>query len=88
MLDPQYAGWGTKIGFLFGGLSILFWIPCYFLFPEVSDIFTRSSRSADETQSKGRTYTELDRLYASGIPVRHFAKEKLDTQEGAAVIGA
>jgi hypothetical protein len=36
MLSPQYAGWRAKIGLLFGGFTLLFWIPCYFLFPEVS----------------------------------------------------
>lgn len=37
MLSAQYAGWGTKIGLFFAGTSVLCWIPCYFLFPEVSD---------------------------------------------------
>jgi hypothetical protein len=36
MLSPQYLGWRAKIGLFFGGITILFWIPCYFLFPEVS----------------------------------------------------
>jgi hypothetical protein len=37
MLSAQYAGWGTKIGLFFAGTSVLCWVPCYFLFPEVSD---------------------------------------------------
>ena len=36
MLSDQYAGWGAKIGFFFGGMAAAFWIPCYFLYPEVS----------------------------------------------------
>lgn len=78
MLSPQYAGWRAKIGLLFGGFTLLFWIPCYFMFPEVSCFYSssRPSRIQLRQQCKDRTYQELDELYASGVPVRHFAKTK------------
>lgn len=60
MLSPQYAGWETKVGLFFAGTSLLALIPTYFLFPE----------------SKGRSYAELDELYARGIPPRKFAETK------------
>ncbi|ORY35933.1 general substrate transporter [Naematelia encephala] len=58
MLSDQYAGWGAKIGFFFGGISVLYWIPCYFFFPE----------------TKNRTYAELDELFERDIPPRLFHK--------------
>lgn len=42
MLSDQHAGWGVKIGFFFGALSALYWIPTYFLYPEVSLAITSS----------------------------------------------
>jgi len=32
-------------------------------------------------QTKGRTYTELDELYAAGVSPRHFAKSVSATRE-------
>lgn len=60
MLSPQYAGWETKIGLFFSGTALLGLVPCIFLFPE----------------TKGRTYAEIDELYARGISPRKFASTK------------
>lgn len=58
MLSPQKAGWGTKIGFFFAGISILYWIPTYFYFPE----------------TKNRSYAALDELFEAGVSPRRFAQ--------------
>ncbi|RSH82354.1 uncharacterized protein EHS24_007321 [Apiotrichum porosum] len=70
MLSPQYAGWGTKIGFFFAGLSVLYWIPTYLWFPE----------------TKGRSYAALDELFERGVSPRHFAKTKTSVEESAEVM--
>jgi hypothetical protein len=89
MLSPQYAGWRAKIGLLFGGLTLLFWISCYFMFPEVSCVI-RFHRDAN-TQCNARIHQELDELYASGVPIRNFAKTKKTAQlarEGRRAVAA
>ncbi|WVR06137.1 hypothetical protein IAU60_003167 [Kwoniella sp. DSM 27419] len=35
MLSPQKANWGLKIGFFYGGLSVLGWFIVFFLVPEM-----------------------------------------------------
>ncbi|KAF9874256.1 MFS hexose transporter [Colletotrichum karsti] len=60
MLSNQHAGWGQKIGLFFGGISLVYLIPCALLFPE----------------TKGRTYQELDELFERRIPAWKFAKTK------------
>ncbi|KAH6714816.1 general substrate transporter [Leptodontidium sp. MPI-SDFR-AT-0119] len=65
MLSDQQAGWGQKTGLFFSGITYLFLIVCIFLFPE----------------TKGRTYQELDELFASGIPAWKFAKTKTTHQD-------
>ncbi|TLD07945.1 hypothetical protein PspLS_12172 [Pyricularia sp. CBS 133598] len=64
MLSAQYAGWGQKIGLFFGGLTLLYLIPCVLLFPE----------------TKGRSYHELDELFELGVPAWKFAKTKTTQQ--------
>ncbi|KAG4429383.1 hypothetical protein IFR05_015140 [Cadophora sp. M221] len=64
MLSDQQAGWGQKTGLFFSGITYLFLIACIFLFPE----------------TKGRTYQELDELFASGIPAWKFATTKTTHQ--------
>ena len=71
MLSDQNAGWGQKIGFFFGGLCFLTWIPCYFFYPE----------------SKGRTVNELDELYERKIPPRLFHKTATTIQMEGLVQG-
>ena len=69
MLSAQYAGWAQKVGLLFGGLAILWWIALYFLYPE----------------TKGRTFSEIDELYESGVPPRKFKSTVLHPRQGEAV---
>ena len=82
MLSDQYAGWGSKIGLFFGGIAALFWIPCYFLYPEVSLSvpFASEPTVLIRYQTKGRTYAELDELYARGVSPRKFAITKTAVQ--------
>jgi hypothetical protein len=65
MLTNQYAGWGQKIGIFFGGITILYLIPCVLWFPE----------------TKGRTYHELDELFTRRVPAWRFASTKTSHQE-------
>ncbi|KAM5341255.1 hypothetical protein ACJ41O_015364 [Fusarium nematophilum] len=64
MLSNQYAGWGQKIGLFFGGITLLYLIPCVLLFPE----------------TKGRTYHELDELFERHVPAWRFAATKTSHQ--------
>jgi hypothetical protein len=60
--------------FLFGGLSTLGLVACYFLVPE----------------TKARTFAELDELFEKRVPARHFANYKTQVQlevESSAMTG-
>ncbi|KAF4334038.1 general substrate transporter [Fusarium beomiforme] len=65
MLSNQNAGWGQKIGLFFGGITLVYLIPCILIFPE----------------TKGRTYSELDELFARRIPAWRFASTKTSHRE-------
>ena len=56
MLNRDQANWGGKAGFLFGGISSLCLVWCYFRLPE----------------SRGRTYEELDIMFQKRVPARNF----------------
>jgi len=56
MLNSDEANWGGKAGFLFGGISLVCFVWCYFRLPE----------------SRGRTFEELDILFQRRIPARQF----------------
>ncbi|KAG8411800.1 hypothetical protein J3459_016297 [Metarhizium acridum] len=56
MLNSNEANWGGKAGFLFGAISIVCLVWCYFRLPE----------------SRNRTYEELDILFQRRIPARQF----------------
>ncbi|RSH81844.1 uncharacterized protein EHS24_008039 [Apiotrichum porosum] len=64
MLAKDGADWGVKAAYLFAGLAILGGIGIYFLTPETA----------------GRTYSELDELFESGISPRKFAQTKTSAQ--------
>ncbi|KAL6354046.1 hypothetical protein LRP88_12598 [Fusarium phalaenopsidis] len=64
MLSNQGAGWGQKIGLFFGGITLVYLIPCVLMFPE----------------TKGRTYHELDELFEQHIPAWRFASTKTSHQ--------
>ncbi|KAG6066648.1 hypothetical protein E4U32_005595 [Claviceps aff. humidiphila group G2b] len=56
MLNSNEANWGGKSGFLFGAISVVCLVWCYFRLPE----------------SRGRTYEELDILFQRRISAREF----------------
>jgi Na+/melibiose symporter-like transporter len=56
MLNADEANWGGKAGFLFGGISLVCGVWCYFRLPE----------------SRGRTFEELDILFQRRVPARQF----------------
>ncbi|KAM0334488.1 hypothetical protein ACHAQA_001517 [Verticillium albo-atrum] len=64
MLSNQNAGWGQKIGLFFGGISVVYLIPVFFMFPE----------------TKGRTYQELDELFERRIKPWNFASTETSHQ--------
>ncbi|CRK44185.1 hypothetical protein BN1723_000871 [Verticillium longisporum] len=64
MLSNQNAGWGQKIGLFFGGISVVYMIPVFFMFPE----------------TKSRTYQELDELFERRIKAWNFAKTETSHQ--------
>lgn len=61
MLNSDEANWRGKAGFLFGGISLVCYIWCWFRIPE----------------SRRRTFEELDILFEKKIPARSFAKHDL-----------
>lgn len=65
MLSNQNAGWGQKIGLFFGGITLVYLIPCILMFPE----------------TKGRTYHELDELFERRVSAWNFASTKTSHQE-------
>ncbi|KAH8801361.1 maltose permease [Xylogone sp. PMI_703] len=54
LVNPDEAHLNGKVGFIFGGLSLLATIGCFFWIPEL----------------KGRTFDEIDYMYAQGINPR------------------
>lgn len=62
MLNPTAGDWKGKTGFFWGGASALFGIWTYLRLPE----------------TKGRTYEELDLLFARGVGARHFKNVEVD----------
>lgn len=62
MLNPTAGDWKGKTGFFWGGFAFLFFIWTFFRLPEM----------------KGRTFEELDLLFAMKVKTRDFAKCKVD----------
>jgi SP family general alpha glucoside:H+ symporter-like MFS transporter len=62
MLNPTAGNWQGKTGFFWGGCASIFFVWTYFRLPE----------------TKGKTFEELDILFARGIGAREFAKYKVD----------
>lgn len=61
-LNPTAGNWKGKTGFFWGGSAFLFFIWTYFRLPEM----------------RGKTYEELDILFARNVRTRDFAKYKVD----------
>lgn len=62
MLNPTAGDWKGKTGFFWGGFAFLFFIWTFFRLPEM----------------KGRTFEELDILFAMKVKTRDFAKCNVD----------
>ncbi|CRG83368.1 Maltose permease MAL31 [Talaromyces islandicus] len=61
MINSDQGDWRGKTGFLFGGISLLCYVWCFFRLPE----------------SKGRTFEELDILFERKVPPRKFKNHDL-----------
>jgi MFS family permease len=64
MFNPDQGNLGAKIAFVFGGLSLLSIVYFWFFQPETA----------------GRSYQELDEMFAKGVPARKFKAYKTDAQ--------
>ena len=62
-INPDQANLGGKIAFIFGGTLAVCTVFVFFMIPE----------------TKGRTYIEIDELWAQGISARKFKETKLIT---------
>lgn len=69
-MSPLEANWGGKIGFLFGGLSVLVIIWAIICLPE----------------TKGRTFEELDILFKNRIPAWKFDSTDVTNHDSAAML--
>lgn len=68
LLNPDRLNLGGKIGFIFGGISILMMVYLWFYQPETT----------------GRSYAELDEMFMKRIPARKFATYTTEIHEEAA----
>lgn len=64
MFNPDKGNLGAKISFVFGGLSLVSIFYLWFFQPETS----------------GRSYQELDEMFAKGVPARKFKTYRTDVQ--------
>lgn len=73
MFNPDQADMGATIAFVFGGLCVFCLVYLWFCQPETG----------------GRSYQELDEMFAKGVPARKFKGYKTDVQmqNEAAVLG-
>ncbi|KAF4995634.1 hypothetical protein FGRMN_5026 [Fusarium graminum] len=62
MMNPTEGDWKGKVGYWWAGLSLLTFVWAYFRLPE----------------TKGRTFEEIDILFANKTPARKFAQTKVD----------
>lgn len=68
MLNPTAGNWRGKTGFFWGGSSAVFFLWTFFRLPE----------------TRGKTFEELDILFANGVGARRFADCEVDAYvEGA-----
>ncbi|CBX99022.1 hypothetical protein IAQ61_000842 [Plenodomus lingam] len=67
MLNPTAGNWKGKTGFFWGGAASFFFVWTYFRLPE----------------TKGRTYEELDMLFANRVPARAFKNYEVDPYAAA-----
>lgn len=62
MVNASAWNWGARCGLFFLGTNILGTVYCYFRLPE----------------TKGRSYGELDKLFAEHVPARKFKSTRVD----------
>jgi SP family general alpha glucoside:H+ symporter-like MFS transporter len=62
MLNPTAGNWKGKTSFFWGGCALMFFIWTFFRLPE----------------TMGRTFEELDILFAHRVPAREFRKYRVD----------
>ncbi|KAH6976446.1 general substrate transporter [Ilyonectria sp. MPI-CAGE-AT-0026] len=58
LINARYANLGGKVGYIYGTINFIMIVLTFFFIPEL----------------KGRTLEEVDQLFASGAPLRKFAK--------------
>jgi hypothetical protein len=72
LFNPDQLNLGGKLGFIFGGLSIVCLVYLWFYQPETA----------------GRTYEELDEMFAKRVKARKFGEYNTDAQAmGEAIKG-
>ncbi|CAK7212489.1 hypothetical protein SBRCBS47491_001482 [Sporothrix bragantina] len=69
ILNPTEGNWKGKAGFLTGGLILICIVWSYFRLPETS----------------GRTYEEIDLLFAEKVPARQFKNHQVDMANSTGV---
>ena len=69
MLNPTAGDWKGKTGFFWGSFAFLFFIWTFFRLPE----------------TKGKTFEELDLLFAENVGSRDFSKKRVDPYKEDAV---
>lgn len=62
LINPEYANLGGKLGYIYGSINVVMVVGVFFIVPEL----------------KNRSLEEVDQLFASGAPLRKFAK--MDTR--------
>jgi SP family general alpha glucoside:H+ symporter-like MFS transporter len=65
MLNPSAWGWGAKLGYFWAGSCLVCFVWAFFRLPE----------------PKGRTYVELDILFARGVSARKFSSTTVEPFE-------
>jgi SP family general alpha glucoside:H+ symporter-like MFS transporter len=70
MLNPTAGNWKGKTGFFWGGFAFLFYVWTFFRLPE----------------TKGRTFEELDLLFAEKVGAREFSKKGVDAYNEDAIV--
>ncbi|KAH5039375.1 hypothetical protein HBI70_111610 [Parastagonospora nodorum] len=64
LFNPDKLNLGGKLGFIFGGLSVICMVYLWFYQPETA----------------GRTYEELDEMFSRKVPARQFKTHRTDAQ--------
>ncbi|CAH0022149.1 unnamed protein product [Clonostachys rhizophaga] len=71
LIYPEYAGLGSKVGFIFAGILVLTVVFTYFAVPEC----------------KGKSLEQIDRLFNEGASLRKFGKYKSEEVTSSEDVG-